>query len=209
MLALLQGLTDVLAHAPVPFEEWRSLAPDERSLTPIADCAKQSGAAAKECLSSAPKAESVPPSETIAYVLGALALILIAARLVGSAFAKLGQPRVVGEIIAGILIGPTVLGGHLGRGDVTGTPGSEAIVGHGLTNDLYPLQSFAFLNLIGQVTLIFFMFLVGVEVEQRFLRGRGKQIVVVALAVVLVPVALGFFVAGIPVRRAGVPALAA
>ena len=197
MLDAFVGFPDILAHAAVPFEKWNDLPPEVRSLTPIGDCAKQSGTAAKQCIASAPKAESIPPTETIAYVLGALAGILIAARLVGAAFAKLGQPRVVGEIVAGILIGPTVLGGHLARGDITGTPGSEAIVGHGLTNDLYPLQSFAFLNLIGQVTLVFFMFLVGMEVEQRFLRGRGRQISVVSLAVVIVPVLFGFGVASV------------
>jgi Kef-type K+ transport system membrane component KefB len=181
----------------VPFEEWRSLPEDEQSLTPIADCAKQVGAAAQECIAMAPKPESIAPTETIAYVLGALALILVIARIVGWVFVKIGQPRVVGEIIAGILIGPTILGGHLGRGDVTGTPGSEAIVGHGVTNDLYPVQSFAFINLLGQITLVFFMFLVGVEVQQRFLKGRGKQIAVVAIAVVAIPVGLGFVVAAI------------
>jgi Kef-type K+ transport system membrane component KefB len=190
-------VTHVLAHVPVPFEEWRDLPEAQRGLTPIVDCAQQVGAAAQECLAMAPRPESIAPTETIAYVLGALALILIVARLVGWVFVKIGQPRVVGEIIAGILIGPTVLGGHLGRGDVTETPGSEAIVGHGLTNDLYPLQSFAFINLLGQITLVFFMFLVGMEVQQRFLKGRGKQIAVVAVAVVAVPVGLGFIVAAI------------
>ena len=145
-----------------------------------------------------PRPEAIAPTETIAYVLADLAIILVAARIVGAIFVRLKQPRVVGEIVAGILIGPTLLGGHLARGDVTATKDvNEAIVGHGLTNDLYPLQAFAFLNLIGQLTLVFFMFLVGLEVQQRFLRGRGRQILVVALAVVVVPVALGFLVGGI------------
>ena len=150
-----------------------------------------------ECVAGTPKPESIAPTETIAYVLADLAIILIVARIVGGIFVKLKQPRVVGEIIAGILIGPTILGGHLGRGDVTDTPKSEAIVGHGLTNDLYPVQAFAFLNLIGQLTLVFFMFLVGLEVQQRFLKGRERQIAVVALAVLVGPVALGFLVSGI------------
>jgi Kef-type K+ transport system membrane component KefB len=181
----------------VPFEQWQGLSEADQKLTPIADCAKQVGAAAQECVAAAAKPEAIPPTETLAYVLGALALILVVARIVGWVFVKIGQPRVVGEIIAGILIGPTILGGHLGRGDVTETPGSEAIVGHGLTNDLYPVQSFAFINLLGQITLVFFMFLVGIEVQQRFLKGRGKQIAVVAIAVVAIPVGLGFVVAAI------------
>jgi Kef-type K+ transport system membrane component KefB len=190
-------LPHIFAHVAVPFDQWEALPKAQQALTPIADCAKQMGAAAKQCAQMAPKPESIAPTETIAYVLADLAIILIAARIVGAVFVRLKQPRVVGEIIAGILIGPTLLGGHLGRADITATPGSEAIVGHGLTNDLYPLQAFSFLNLIGQLTLVFFMFLVGLEVQQRFFKGRGRQIVIVALAVLLVPVALGFLVAAI------------
>ena len=146
--------------------------------------------------------EALAGSEVIAYVLADLAIILIAARIVGGLFVKLKQPRVVGEIIAGVLIGPTVLGGQLAKGAVTSLqePGSLAGLpadGAGLTNDLYPLQAFAFLNLLGLLTLVFFMFLVGLEVQQRFLRGREKQIGVVAGAVLVVPVALGFLVGAI------------
>src|SRR4051794_11826670 len=95
----------VLAHIAVPFDKWQALPKAQQALTPISDCAKQVGAAAKQCVQMAPKPESIAPSETIAYVLADLAIILIAARIVGGIFVKLKQPRVVGEIIAGILIG--------------------------------------------------------------------------------------------------------
>lgn len=150
------------------------------------------------CPMGSPKPETIPPPDAFAYLLADLAIILIAARIVGGLFVRMKQPRVVGEIIAGILIGPTILGGHLARGEVTETKEkSEAMVGHGLVNDVFPLQAFAFLNLIGQLTLVFFMFLVGLEVQQRLLKGRGRQIAIVALAVVAVPVALGFLIGGI------------
>ena len=196
MLDVLAGLPGLVAHDAIPFEQvmQKGAAAARAALEPIKDCAKQADPTA--CQAAAPKPDSIPPTETIAYVLADLAIILIAARVVGAGFVRLGQPRVVGEIIAGILIGPTLLGGHLSRGEVTDTPRSEALVGHGLTDDLYPLQAFAFLNLIGTLTLVFFMFLVGLEVQQRFLKGRGLQIATVALAVVAVPVALGFVVAG-------------
>jgi Kef-type K+ transport system membrane component KefB len=149
--------------------------------------------------------EALPATETIAYLLADLAIILIAARIVGGLFAAMKQPRIVGEMIAGILIGPTVLGGQLSKGAVTSLQGTDpsnpdrgfAVNGSGLVNDLYPLQSFAFLNLIGLLTLIFFMFLVGLEVQQKFLKGRERQIIVVALAVVIGPVGLGFLVGGV------------
>ena len=88
-------------------------------------------------------------------------------------FARFGQPRVVGEIIAGILIGPTVLGGQLAKGAVTALD-KPAVAGDGLIDDLYPLQAFAFLNLIGLLALVFFMFLVGLEVQQRFLQAAAS-----------------------------------
>ena len=133
--------------------------------------------------------EVIAPPDVVAYVLAALAIILIAARVVGTLFEKIGQPRVVGEIIAGILIGPTILGGALAKPPLPGVPG---VAGEGLVNDLFPLQAFSFLNLIGQVALVFYMFLVGIELDQRFLRGKGRQMLIVALAVTLVPVGLGF-----------------
>lgn len=133
--------------------------------------------------------EVIAPADVVAYVLAALAIILIAARLVGEVFERIGQPRVVGEIVAGILIGPTLLGGAIATAPLPGVPG---VAGTGLVNDLFPLQAFSFLNLIGQVALVFYMFLVGIELDQRLLKGKGRQMLTVALAVTIVPVALGF-----------------
>ncbi len=135
--------------------------------------------------------ESLAGSQVIAFVLADLAIILIAARIVGGLFARFKQPRIVGELIAGILIGPTVLGGHLAKGAVTSLD-LPAIDGQGLVNDLYPLQSFSFLNLIGLLTLVFFMFLVGLEVQQKLLKGKERNILMVAGAATIAPLILGF-----------------
>jgi len=136
--------------------------------------------------------EVLAPIDVIAYVLLGIAIILIAARLVGQLFVRFGQPRIVGEIVAGILIGPTVIGGTLAKPPL---PDKPAVDGEGLVNTIFPLQSFSFINLTGQIALVFFMFLVGLELDQRLLKGRGKQILIMALAVVLVPVAFGFLFA--------------
>src|SRR5438128_1961786 len=56
------------------------------------------------------EAKAVPPSDVLLHVLLALAAILIAGRLVGWLFAWLGQPPVIGEIVAGIMLGPSLLG---------------------------------------------------------------------------------------------------
>ena len=134
--------------------------------------------------------------EVLVRVLVALALILLVARLVGGLFERFGQPRVVGEIIAGILVGPTVLGGSLATAAIPEI-GAAAVDGTGLVNDLYPLQVYEFLSLLGTVTLVVFMLLMGMEVEQRLLKGRGTQIVGVSLALIAVPVVFGFLVGGV------------
>ena len=139
-------------------------------------------------------AEFLPPPDVIAYVLADLAIILVAARLVGGLFVRLGQPRVVGEIIAGILIGPTLLGGQLAAAPSPTAP--DGVAGVGLVNDVYPLQAFAFLNLVGQIALVLYMFLVGLELDQRLLKGRGRQISTMAVAVVAVPLGLAFATGG-------------
>jgi Kef-type K+ transport system membrane component KefB len=138
--------------------------------------------------------EVLAPTEVLAYVLADVAIILIAARIVGQIFVSLKQPRIVGEIVAGILIGPTILGGTLAKGGLADTP---PVDGTGLVNDLYPLQAFAFLALLGQIALVFYMFLVGLELDQRLLKGRGRQILILAVAVVAVPIALGFLFAAL------------
>lgn len=140
-----------------------------------------------------PPPPELPGTEVVGYVLADLALILLVARLTGGLFVWLRQPRVVGEMIAGILIGPTVLGGRLAAG-VTST-GEPAQDGTGLTNAIYPLPAYAFLNLLGLLALVLFMFMVGLEVPQRLLAGWGWQVVTVGVAAVASPLALGAGVA--------------
>ncbi len=136
-----------------------------------------------------PVPEVIAPVDVVAYVLAGVAIILIAARIVGTIFEKIGQPRIVGEIVAGILIGPTIIGGQLAKAPLPGKPGVD---GSGAVNDLFPIQSFAFLNLLGTIALVFYMFLVGMELDKRLLKGRGTQMLTMALAVTAIPVALGF-----------------
>jgi K+:H+ antiporter len=128
-------------------------------------------------------------TEVVAFVLLDLALIVALARTVGTLAVKLKQPRVVGEIIAGILLGPTVIAGTVGT--AAGDPGS------GLVGKLFPVEAFEFLNLIATLALVLFMFIVGLEVEQRFFRGRGRQIFVLGIAVTVAPFLIGFGVAAV------------
>lgn len=114
--------------------------------------------------------------DVVAAVLADLAIIVVVARIVGSLFIRLRQPRVVGEIIAGILIGPTVLGA-------------------GAAQLVFPAGSLTFLGLFGTLALVLFTFLVGLEVPQSLLRGQQARVGLIAVAVVAASVGAGFALA--------------
>jgi Kef-type K+ transport system membrane component KefB len=101
--------------------------------------------------------------------------ILIAARLVGWLFGKLHQPRVVGEMLAGILLGPSLLGW----------------LAPNISSTLFPPDSLGHLNLLSQVGLLIFMFLVGLELDLRQLRELGRAAVMTSQVSIIVPFILG------------------
>ena len=111
-----------------------------------------------------------------AYVLFDVFLIVVLARLMGNLMVRIGQPRVVGEILAGILLGPTLLGNTL----------SQVIA---------PLEARPTLSAIATIALILFMFLAGVEYDSSKVKGRTKHAVFLAFLSILIPALLGFPVA--------------
>src|SRR5512146_3300389 len=88
-------------------------------------------------------------------------LILCTARIVGRIFRRFGQPQVMGEMMAGILLGPSLLGWL--------APGVFKIV--------FPSQSLDFINALSQVGLVMFMFQVGLELDPLTLRRLGHRVV--------------------------------
>lgn len=141
----------------------------------------------------------------VAFVLLDIVLILIAARVCGAAARRIGQPGVVGEIIAGILLGPSLLGPAVLPLDdppdflhcdltnpATNADGSEFVAS--ISSCLFPAQARGTIGVLGQIGLIFFMFLVGIEVNGRSLRGKEKGIALVSIGAVGLPVLLGFAV---------------
>ena len=124
--------------------------------------------------------EARPIAEITAYVFIDLAVIIVLARLMGRLAVKLGQPAVVGEIIAGILLGPTLLGA---------LPGD-------LDTRLFPPDVKPFLNVLAQLGLVLFMFLVGLEVDLTFIRGRERIAASVSVASILLPFSLAILLAG-------------
>jgi Kef-type K+ transport system membrane component KefB len=115
----------------------------------------------------------------LSLLLVQIAVVLIAARLVGLLFRRLHQPQVMGEMVAGILLGPSLLGWV--------APAASA--------RLFPVESLGFLNSISQVGLLIFMFLVGVELNPRLLRGKGHTALVTSHASILAPFLLGALLA--------------
>ncbi|HKV94709.1 MAG TPA: cation:proton antiporter [Candidatus Angelobacter sp.] len=107
-----------------------------------------------------------------------LILILLAARLVGSLFRRMGQPQVCGEIAAGMLLGPSCLGAL--------APHLESLVFNSAT--------VAYLNVLSHVGLIFVMFLIGLEFDFTHLRSSQRLTFFIAAAGIVVPFALGLFV---------------
>ncbi len=109
----------------------------------------------------------------------AIAAVILAARLVGTAIGRLSQPRVMGEVLAGILLGPTLLG----------------VVAPSVKNYLFPPDIVPLLSAGAQIGLAFYLFLVGMELDPRILRQRIAQAAFISNTSVAFPMALGFLVA--------------
>jgi Kef-type K+ transport system membrane component KefB len=108
----------------------------------------------------------------------AIAVIIVVARLTGALFRKLRQPAVVGEIVAGILLGPTLLG-QFGNADT----------------ELFPLEIRPFLKVVANLGLVIFMFIVGMELDLKLIRGKERQAGVISLASIVLPFGLGLLLA--------------
>jgi Kef-type K+ transport system membrane component KefB len=106
-------------------------------------------------------------------------IVLLAARLFGIVAAKVGQPRVMGEVIAGLLLGPSVLGAI--------SPNLQAAA--------FPTDILPALGVAANLGLIFYMFLVGLEVDREQLKGKAVQALTISNASVTLPMLLGIAIA--------------
>lgn len=111
----------------------------------------------------------------IADVVGDVALILVVSSLLGALARRCGQPTVIGQIVAGILLGPSLLG---------------RLPGH-LTVRLFPHAALPYLNVISQVAVTIFMFVVGYEMDWGSCRRLRRPALMVAVCALLVPLGLG------------------
>ena len=117
----------------------------------------------------------------VILVLVEVLIIIGLSRLVGLAFRSIKQPLVIGEIVAGIMLGPSLFG----------------LVAPHLAVTLFPPETIPFLNVLSQVGLIFFMFLIGLELNPKYLSGQLEVAVLTSHVSILVPFSLGTLLAAI------------
>ena len=102
-------------------------------------------------------------------------IILFTSRIFGIIFKKLGQQTVVGEIIAGIFLGPSILGWLFPD----------------LSSFLFPHNSFISLQFLSQIGLAFFMFVIGMELDLSKIRNRANDAVMISHVSIIFPFFLG------------------
>jgi Kef-type K+ transport system membrane component KefB len=118
-------------------------------------------------------------ADTLMHVLLALATIIVVARALGALFRRFHQPPVVGEVVAGLLLGPSLIGRL--------APAATAY--------LMPPQVAPYLGVISQIGVILYMFLVGLELDLASLRGKAHATVAISHASIVVPFSLGVLLA--------------
>ena len=101
--------------------------------------------------------------------------MVVVGRLLGRVFRAIGQPAVIGEVVGGIVLGPSLLGQ----------------IAPGLSQFILPLTVAPFLGVIAQLGVILYMFLTGVELNPRMLRGQFRATVAIAQTSIAVPFVLG------------------
>ncbi len=113
--------------------------------------------------------------EPLNTILLQLIVILTTARLMGWLFRKMGQPSVIGEMTAGLMLGPSLLGALF----------------PGLSELIFPEDSFITLNTLSRLGVWLFMFLVGVELDLSVLRRVGKTAFVISQVSIITPLIFG------------------
>ena len=113
--------------------------------------------------------------DPLAILLAQIITIILVARVFGWIFKKIGQPSVIGEIIAGIVLGPSLLGLYFPE----------------FSSTLFPVESLGNLKFLSQIGLILFMFVIGMELDLKVLKNKANDAVVISHASIVIPFALG------------------
>lgn len=113
--------------------------------------------------------------DPLAILLAQIVMIILTARIFGWIFKKIGQPTVIGEIIAGIVLGPSLVGMYF--------PEFSAA--------LFPEESLGNLKFLSQIGLILFMFVIGMELDVKVLKNKASEAIVISHASIIIPFAMG------------------
>ena len=111
----------------------------------------------------------------LAILLAQILTIILVARFFGWFFRKIGQPTVIGEILAGIILGPSLVGMYFPE----------------FSAGLFPKESLGNLQFLSQIGLILFMFVIGMELDIKVLKNKANDAVVISHASIIIPFALG------------------
>jgi len=115
----------------------------------------------------------------LALLLLQIIVILITARVFGWLANRIGQPSVVGEIVAGICLGPSLFGW----------------LAHDVSSYLFPADGFKNLQFLSQIGLAFFMFVVGMELDTSKVKNKAHDAVMISHASIVIPFFLGVLLA--------------
>nr|WP_275976815.1 cation:proton antiporter [Polyangium aurulentum] len=102
-------------------------------------------------------------------------VVISLSRLLGAGIRRIGQPMVIAEVTAGILLGPSLLGW----------------LAPNVMTAIFPKTSMSLLSMLSQVGLVLFMFLIGLELDPKLLQNRGRTSIVISQSGIMVPFALG------------------
>lgn len=111
----------------------------------------------------------------LAILLAQIVTIILVARLLGWFCKKIGQPMVIGEIVAGIILGPSLVGFYFPE----------------FSSVLFPAHSLGNLQFISQIGLILFMFIIGMELDLKVLKTKAHDAIVISHASIIIPFTLG------------------
>ena len=114
-------------------------------------------------------------TEPLAVLLLQIIVIIACARLFGYLFKKIGQPAVIGEIVAGIVLGPSIVGAYFPE----------------ISHFLFPAASLSSLSFLSQIGLILFMFIIGMELDLKAIGKQAYGAVIISHSSIIIPYTLG------------------
>jgi Kef-type K+ transport system membrane component KefB len=114
-------------------------------------------------------------SDALVHLLIALTAIIVTGRILASLFGRIGQPPVIGEIVAGLMLGPSLLGAV--------APAAYLLI--------FPASVMPFVGIVAQLGVVLYMFLVGLELNPEHLKGQVHATVAISHASIVLPFVLG------------------